>query len=244
ADPLQPCRSRCLDQVFDTYEVIVCDNCSSPATREVVEGFASSRIKYVRAPEPLAMSDNWELALSHAAGEYVLLLGDDDGLLPFALRELDRLLARTGARVIHWNAAFYLWPTVNLPGEGNYLRIPLGREVRTVNGPELIRAVASFRAGYNLLPMLYNSAVHRDLIASLREKAGRVFANKLPDVYSGFALGHVAGEYLSTEVPMTVAGLSHQSNGVATLFLRGHHPVAHDFHTLNARSGLPTHPWV
>src|SRR5215813_13970544 len=244
ADTLQSCLTTCLDQGFDNYEVIVCDNCSSPATREVAEGFTSSRIKYVRAPEPLARSDNWELALSHAAGEYVLLLGDDDGLLPFALRELDRLSTRTGARVVHWNAVFYLWPTVNLPGEGNFLRIPLGRDVRTVNGPELIRAVASFRAEYHLLPMLYNSAVHRDLIACLREKAGRVFANKYPHVYSGFSLGHVAGEYLSTEVPMTVAGLSHQSNGIATLLLRGRHPVARDFHTLNARAGLPTHPWV
>src|SRR5262249_49982060 len=62
ADTLQSCLTTCLDQGFDNYEVIVCDNCSSPATREVVEGFASSRIKYVRAPEPLAMSDNWELA--------------------------------------------------------------------------------------------------------------------------------------------------------------------------------------
>src|SRR5213078_1360054 len=75
----------CLDQDFTDYEVVVCDNYSSPATREVVDSFTSPRVKYVRAPQPLAMSHNWELALAHASGEYVTVLGDDDGLLSHAL---------------------------------------------------------------------------------------------------------------------------------------------------------------
>lgn len=59
----------CLDQEFDDYEIVVCDNFSSPATREVVDGFASPRIKNLRSPRPLAMSSNWELAVAHAAGD-------------------------------------------------------------------------------------------------------------------------------------------------------------------------------
>lgn len=96
----------CLDQDFEDYEVVVCDNYSSPATREVVEEANSPRVRYVRAPEPLAMSHNWELALSHAAGEYVTILGDDDALLSHALRELDRLIRRTGTRVVRWMPRF------------------------------------------------------------------------------------------------------------------------------------------
>ncbi len=37
----------CLDQDFEDFEVVVSDNCSPPATREVVESFADRRIKYV-----------------------------------------------------------------------------------------------------------------------------------------------------------------------------------------------------
>ena len=59
-----------------------------------------------------------------------------------------------------------------------------------------------------------SSVIHRDLVASLRARAGRVFGSAYPDVYSAFAFGYVAGEYLSTEVPMSVAGLSGASNGV------------------------------
>src|SRR4051794_39370888 len=92
----------CLEQDFADYEVVVCDNCGGPETRQVVDSFASSRIKYVRSEKRIAMTANWELAVGHAAGEYVLALGDDDGLLRHALRELDRLLRDTGARALRW----------------------------------------------------------------------------------------------------------------------------------------------
>src|SRR5204863_7515060 len=91
AETLQYSLRTCVEQGFDDYEIVVCDNCSSPATREVVEACTSPRVRYVRADRPLAMSANWELAVSHARGEYVTVLGDDDGLMPYALRELDAL---------------------------------------------------------------------------------------------------------------------------------------------------------
>jgi glycosyltransferase involved in cell wall biosynthesis len=234
----------CLDQEFEDYEVVVCDNHSSPATRQVVEGFASPRVRYVRAPGPLAMSHNWELAVEHAAGEYVTVLGDDDGLLRHALRELDGLIAHTQAKAIRWSAAFYLWPTVALEGEGNYLALPLSRELRTVDGATAISGVAGFSDCYTTLPMIYNSVIHRDLIAELRARTGCVFANNCPDIYSGFTFAYLAGTYQSVDVPMSVAGLSGNSTGVAALLLRRPSPVAHEFRRLNARAGLPLHPWV
>lgn len=244
ADTLRFSLQTCLSQDFEDFEVVVCDNFSSPATRAVVDSCGSAKVRYVRAPEPLAMSANWELAVSHAAGEYITVLGDDDGLMPFALRELDRLLQLSGARAVRWDAAFYLWPTVHLRGQENFLRLPLGRSYREVDGCEAIRAVIDFRAEYTELPMLYNGVIHRDLVGRLRASAGRVFGGAYPDLYSGFAFGYLAGSYTSTEVPMSVAGISHQSNGVATLFRRGRHPVAHDYRTLNARSGFAPHRWV
>ena len=44
ATTLRYCLRTCLEQDFDDYEIVVCDNCSSPATREVVEEAASPRI--------------------------------------------------------------------------------------------------------------------------------------------------------------------------------------------------------
>jgi glycosyltransferase involved in cell wall biosynthesis len=234
----------CLAQDFEDYEIIVCDNCGSAGTRQLVEEVASPRVRYARSEHLRSMSSNWELAVSHARGEYVLVLGDDDGLLPHALRELDRIAAMTGARAIRWTGAFYLWPTITLPGQANYLRVPLGREVRTVEARSAIADAVAFRSCYSTLPMMYNSAVHQTVIGELRGQTGRVFASHYPDVYSGFALAWVAGTYVSTDVPMAVSGISGNSFGVATLYHRDKSPLDHEFRTLNSREALPTHRWV
>jgi FkbM family methyltransferase len=244
ADTLRFTLRTCLAQDFDDFEIVVGDNCGSSATRKVVEEAASDRIRHVRSPKLLSMSSNWDFALSHARGEYVLVLGDDDGLLSHALRELDRLITRLRPQALRWTGVYYSWPTIDLPGQADYLRIPLGREVRTVEALPAIAAAVRFEACYSTLPMLYNSAIHRDLIARLRERAGRVFANHYPDVYSGFALGYLAGTYVSLDLPMTIAGTSGGSFGVANLFHRGKSARDHEFRSLNAQERLPMHPWV
>ncbi|AMV28223.1 GalNAc(5)-diNAcBac-PP-undecaprenol beta-1,3-glucosyltransferase [Gemmata sp. SH-PL17] len=244
AETLRFALRTCLDQAFDDYEIIVSDNFSSPATKAVVDACGSPKVRYVRTTEPVAMSTNWEFGVSHVRGEYVLLIGDDDGLLPHALTELDRIARETGARAIRWDAAYYTWPNIALPGQGNYLRIPLGRTAGMRDGAEAIREVAAFREFYTALPMLYNAAVHRDVLAALRARAGRVFPHPVPDVYSGFAVAHAAGQFLSITAPMSVSGQSAASNGIATLFNRGRNEIDREFHALNARDGLRSEPTV
>lgn len=244
AETLRVSLRTCLEQDFADYEVVVCDNDGTPAVRRVVDEYASPRIRYVRSPRLLSMSANWELAVAQSRGEYVLVLGDDDGLLPHGLRELNAIVAHRQAAAIRWAAAYYTWPTIDLPGQGDYLRIPLGRGERTLDGAAAIAAVIRFEECYTTLPMLYNAAIRRDLIGRLRERAGRLFGTQYPDVYSGFALAFLAGQYVSLDAPMTVAGASGGSFGVANLFRRGKSPRDHEFRSLNATDALPTHRWV
>lgn len=245
AGTLRYALSTCLDQTFDDYEIVVSDNFSSPATREVVEAAASPRVRYFRTPEPLAMSANWEFGIGHARGEYVLVLGDDDGLLPHALAELDALARGHGARAVRWAMGLYTWPTIALPGQGDYLQVPLGCGTRDRVGAHAIRDVAAFREPYTELPMMYNAAVRRDVLDELRRRTGRVFPHPIPDVYTGFAVAHVAERYVSTERPMSVSGLSHASNGVATLFNRTRAGnIDREFFELNAKGGLRHEPTV
>lgn len=244
AETLRYALQTCLDQQFDDYEVIVSDNFSSPATRAVVDEAATPRVRYVRTPRPLAMSSNWDFGLAHARGEYVLLIGDDDGLLPHALAELDRLTRDHPGRVIRWEPVYYTWPSFALPQFANYLRVPLLRGLSEHDGLRRVQAVAGFCLPYSALPMFYNAVVPRGVIERLKARTGRVFPHPIPDVYSGFAVAAVAGSYLSSDLPMTVAGQSGASNGIATLFHRGRNPIDREFRELNAQEQLPTDPRV
>jgi glycosyltransferase involved in cell wall biosynthesis len=244
ADTLRWALQTCLEQDFDDYEVVVCDNHSSPATREVVQSAASPLVRYVRAPRPLAMSANWELALGEATGEYVTVLGDDDGLLPYALREADALIHRHKPRALHWHRGLYTWPTLSTPEDANFLRLPLCRYAAVHESRQRIAEVGNYRLGADMLPMIYTAFVHRGVLARHQELTGRLFPNAYPDLYSAFGIAHVAGSYLSVSVPLNIAGLSACSNGMAVLLVDANNPIADEFFRLNRTDGYAPHPTV
>jgi glycosyltransferase involved in cell wall biosynthesis len=234
----------CIRQTFSDYEIIVCDNHSSPATKQVVDEIGSDRIKYIRAPEPLAMSANWELALEQAKGEWVTVLGDDDGLMPYALGEVDNLVRKHPVKAVHTHRGLYLWPDIALTDEANFIRIPMSRTLNRIDSKTKLIQVCRFESGADQLPMIYNSFIHRDLITEMRKRVGKVFPNAIPDVYSGFAFAHLTQDFLSVGIPFNIAGLSGRSNGVMTLLVRDPNEIAEEFHRLNKQNGYRTHRFV
>jgi hypothetical protein len=235
----------CLGQDFDDYEIVVCDNAGGPATRAVVDAVRSERITYHRTDGPLAMSANWELAVSLAQGEYVTVVGDDDALMPYALRELDRLIVEyQRPPAVNWRRAVYTWPTISVRGDANLLFLPLTRACNVFDGRERLAMASRWEVGADQLPMIYCSVIRSDLIEMHRNIAGCVFPNIYPDVYSAYAFAYLAESYVFVEVPMGVAGLSSASNGVATLVEDGTSPIAKEFNELNRAAGFRPHPTV
>src|SRR5580692_212973 len=112
-------------QDFDDAEFIVSDNVSEDDTANVVAGFSDPRVRYIRTPKRLSMSDNYSFALGHARGTYVTILGDDDGLIPGALSVLAHWARATGTDAISWQEATYYWPTHSLPERRGRLQVPL-----------------------------------------------------------------------------------------------------------------------
>lgn len=246
AETLRYALRTCIDQSFGDYEIIVHDNCSSAATRQVVEEERNEKVRYVRSEAPLAMSDSWERAVSFARGEYVTVIGDDDGLLPHSLTLLDRLLRELSVKLLRWACIPYFWPNYPLPAKRNSLVIPLGSSGHVLPALEIIREVINYRIGYEALPMIYNSAVHRDLIAGLRNRTGRVFHSGIPDVASGFAFAYLAKRYISLQFPLSIAGSSGKSNSAGGEFSydssQPGSAITENFVRMNDQAGRSAHP--
>jgi hypothetical protein len=229
----------CLAQHLDDYEIVVCDNCGSPATRELVDRFHSPRIRYVRSDVPLAMSDNWELAVSQARGEYITVIGDDDALLRHALYESDRLIRIFKTPLLRWAWAYYKWPDYAHEADANRLSFRVEGPCHRVQSRRLIHELIKEPHRYHELPMIYNSLVHRDLIVELRRRTGRVFNAISPDVYSGFAFADLVGHFPSVMRPMGICGTSGHSTGQATVTGSGPtNQIAAEFFQSSANSGL------
>ena len=234
----------CIEQKYEDFEIVVCDNCSSPATKQVVDSLGSEKIKYVRSDIPLAMSDNWELALSHAVGEYVIVIGDDDGMLPNALTSLDYFIAKTHAKAIRWAVASYLWPDVEGGLAKNKIHIPIPNQAILIDSHQAIKSVIKGEKDYSYLPMLYYSAIHQDFIQDLKNRTGRLFTGASPDIYTAFAVGYVAKTHYLIGKPLTIVGYSGKSNGVSYLMVKEKTSINQEFRGLNESAGYFFHPQI
>ena len=64
------------------WEVVISDNDSADDIAGYVDSLGDDRIRYVRTDEFIPVTDNWNNALRHSRGEYLVMLGNDDALLP------------------------------------------------------------------------------------------------------------------------------------------------------------------
>lgn len=67
-----------LGQEYKNYEIIVNDDASKDATEKVVKSFADKRIKFFRNKKNLGYPGNLNQCLTHAKGDIIYLLGQDD----------------------------------------------------------------------------------------------------------------------------------------------------------------------
>jgi glycosyltransferase involved in cell wall biosynthesis len=80
-------------QTISNYEVIVSDNDPEQSSRGVVESMGDVRFKYFSNSVNVGMVKNFNVALNHAGGQYVLMITDDDPIYPYMLSTLVTLAA-------------------------------------------------------------------------------------------------------------------------------------------------------
>jgi len=242
---LYDCLLTCVKQ--DNAEVVVSDNSSDDVAivnLEVLNKIGCSNVKYVRSPDvPLAMTANWNFGVSKATGDYVTVVGDDDGLLPFCTRSCAKLIDETGALVINWPWASYYWPRFRDENFRNivYFKPPsIHRTLRyaILDGREVVRKVIHNKAPHDTLPMLYNSFVHKSVLERMVSSDGMYVDAISPDIYSGIAVALTAGKIVRSDFPLGICGTGSKSNGSAFKSDLGTSAIAQDFRLLNKKSGL------
>jgi len=141
-------------------EFIVQNNGGNPEIAEMVEGLKDARFKHFASDTVLTMTDNWESALGHAAGEYVTFIGDDDGLMPYACATATDILAGGAIDLLSWRAYSYYWPNYYHPAFRNRLlaEIDFTSSVKRVSSCRELARVFAFQAHYAYLPMMRSPA--------------------------------------------------------------------------------------
>src|SRR5882724_8704509 len=209
-----------LDQTYTDIEIIVHESGTDPRTEALFAEVRDQRVRYIGTANHLHMSENWERALGDATGEYVTLLGDDDGLLPSACADAAGILEAHPAEAITWTKPSYYWPQApDVPRRNRLITLVTDTSaVEVKSSRETLDIVYQFRAWYTQLPMIYSSFVRNSLIERVRSAHGRYFVNEAPDIASGVANLLYSNEFLCCGRPLSLAGRSHHSTGYQYVF--------------------------
>lgn len=207
-------------QDYDDWEIIVADNDSQDDTESYVQSLADARIGYVRTQRFLSVTDNWNRALAQCGGDYFVMLGDDDCLLPGYFGTLAPLVRQYRLpELVYVQALQYAYPGV-MPGQlsgfvqTGYCEFMEGRsEPFLLPEPEARNAIAKalslrFSFGFNM----QHSLVSRVAMERLRY-AGPFFQSPYPDYYATTATLLTSRSVLVVPQSLVAIGISPKSFG-------------------------------
>ena len=219
SDTLAATLKTCVNQSYANLEIIVSDNFSQDNTRGVVESFPDKRIRYTNTGKRIGMSQNWEHAFSLASGDFVMYLGDDDGLLPGAISRIAGTLGTVEWDAISWKPATYYWGEAPIGANRFKLVIPWSQKQWVErSGQGILRDVLAQRQPYYELPMPYiRSFVRTRVLRDAKERAGRLFCSRIPDIFLGVLVANQVGRYGFSFEPYSVGGVSQHSTGASSL---------------------------
>lgn len=216
ADVLQWALKTCTMQAYENLEIIVSDNYSQDNTEQIVKSTGDTRIRYYNTEQRLSMSHNWEFALEKATGDYITILGDDDGFVPNAIEDINKILSKAKSDALCWHQSRYFWPgNVVYPHE---LFVVLRNRVVSINAYDNLCKVINHQKHYSSNPWLYSGFVHKSVIEKVKANSkGIFFHSMIPDVYSGLAIGSQIDTYMYSTGAFSIAGNSSHSNGMSCI---------------------------
>lgn len=93
-----------LAQTYTDFQLLICDDCSTDDSAQIIHSFHDPRITYVRNPHRMGLVENWNKCVSLSTGEYIYLWHQDDVMLPDNLRrKLEVLDAYPNVGYVHSN---------------------------------------------------------------------------------------------------------------------------------------------
>ena len=202
------------------YEIIITDN--TKLNSEIVEFLSdvnSNKIKYYHYPEWMSVSDNFDKGVEKANGKYVIVLGDDDGILIDESIKFLKKCYDQGIQAIYPKAISYQWPDNSHSTWGSLGgTIDMNRKpffTKKINAQKELNKQMNYGFGYGLgkLPRVYHGFVLNGCLKKLKEECGTAFPGPSPDMANAVALSTFLENTIFTNKHLVISGHSKKSAG-------------------------------
>jgi glycosyltransferase involved in cell wall biosynthesis len=198
-------------------ELVVQDNSDVRDLESYMRGWASDqRLRYQYIPPPLSMIGNFNAAVARAEGEYVCVIGDDDGVNPeivdaAAWAKANDLDALTPTCIVNylWEGGLSSTLFTRIEGGELYIAAFTGNYRQVDPKKEAVKLLRNGALYYHAfyLPRLYHGLVRRRCLEDIRERAGAYFAGLSPDIFSAVAISEIARRVVFIDYPLTIPGV-------------------------------------
>jgi len=204
------------------FELIIQDNSDTKELSNYVNNNISDKrlINNYTSP-PFSSIDNFNAAMSLAKGEYICMIGDDDGINPEIFDVVRWAKKNNIDSICPTVYASYLWPNTLTQYPKGHLSInKFSSQVYRINPknnllPLLRRGIINYMNFQ--LPKLYHGIVKRTCMEEIFSKAGHFFGGLSPDIYSAVALASIVKNHYMIDYPLTISGACNSSTTVDNL---------------------------
>lgn len=222
-DLLKAAVATVLRQGDGDFEIIVSDNASTDDVMGFVAGLGDARVRCLRSDVPLPVTDNWNRAVDASSGRFVVMLGDDDGLVPGYIKTMREAVLRLKDPDFIYHAAYHFAHPGVIPGKPEGYVLDVAAMHSVLDGadaePRLLdtmvaraagRAAVDMQAlyGFNMQYFLFRRA----FLETLR-RFGPVFRGPYPDFYTANLAMLLAERPAVLRRPMTMIGITPKSYG-------------------------------
>jgi glycosyltransferase involved in cell wall biosynthesis len=201
---------------YELLQLCVHDNSDDDQIEKYISNVnADSRLVYKRIPQQIASIFNINESISLATGKYVLLIGDDDTVLPEIFNVVEWANREGFDSICPSVNVEYFWPGVVQDSVAGVLIIPeYTKKTWFINVENSLRelfinGVVNYQ-GY-MLPKVYHGIVLREKLKEVECLTGNYFNGLSPDISGVVSLSSVVKNHVIIDYPITVAGVCPKS---------------------------------
>lgn len=215
---LENCIKGVLSQQGD-FELVISDNANTDATQDVISRWKGDpRVRSTRLERAVSVTENWNQTLALARGQYLVMLGDDDYLLPGYFKRMDDILSRhhDPGCVIH-NGYSYIAPgSIGDDSRGfyreNHFQFDSAFREESILSMQLRREIVSdmFKFRVRIPLNMQTTIVRRDM---QNRVPGGLYQAPFPDHLALCALLLNGDDWVYSPERLVVVGVSPKSFG-------------------------------
>jgi glycosyltransferase involved in cell wall biosynthesis len=209
----------------ERIQIVIQDNSDNESLKsQLPVNYSENRLKYRYYDGVISFVDNFNRAIELSDGEYVCIIGDDDGINPEIIDAALWAKANDVACITGSLSASYRWDNV---GERKKFFIKLPSSSLTLTKFTGNASIVDLESSLQSLmkngctnymefnfPKLYHGIVSKKALENLKKLSGNYLKGLSPDIYASIALACTVNKFVVVDYPLTIPGVCAESASI------------------------------